>query len=201
VLQALTSFASAIVHIIALVVGGFLGIFGIFGIVIIGLGLGFLAIIFIQRTSPPIPGPNDIPMGGDIREHAWLGRMGAEQFSELLSMLFEELKFEVEKNDFHTTEGTVDLFAVNRTPITGGRIYVRGICLPADQDVGEDEIRIAMETARAEMAGKAIVCSSGGFTGDARASASGNPIDLLDGPELLRLVKKHLPPIAVAHRV
>ena len=74
-----------------------------------------------------------------------LGRMGAEHFSELLSMLFEELKFEVEKNDFHTTECTVDLFAVNRTPITGGRIYVRGICLPADQEVDVETVFVALQ--------------------------------------------------------
>jgi restriction system protein len=108
-------------------------------------------------------------------------------------MLFTEMKFDIETSNLRA--GDVDLFAVNPAPITGARIYVRGVFHPPLGLVGEDEVRIALDTARAEMAGKAVVVTPGAFTPDARASAQGAPVDLLDGPSLLGLVKKHLPQV------
>jgi hypothetical protein len=51
------------------------------------------------------------------------------------------------------------------------------------------------------MAGKALVATGGGFSPEARAAAEGAPLELLDGASLLSLVKKHLPPVAVARHV
>ncbi len=39
------------------------------------------------------------------------------------------------------------------------------------------------------------------ITAEARAAAEGAPLELLDGVTLMALIKKHLPPIAVARRV
>jgi hypothetical protein len=114
-------------------------------------------------------------------------------------MLFAELKFEVEDARFF--ENVVDLFAVNPTPITGGRVYIRGVAHPPLGVVGEEEVRVALDTARAEMAGKALVATGGVFSVEARAAAEGAPLELLDGVTLMGLIKKHLPPIAVARRV
>ncbi len=161
----------------------------------ISVFVGFLLIALIGRTAPESV---EVPEGMVI-EHGWLAQMGADNFAKLLALLFAELKFDVERSE---VEGnTVDLFAVNPTPITGGRIYVRGVYQAPLGMVGEDEVRVALDTARAEMAGKAIVATSGGFTAEAKAAATGNPIDLLDGPEILRLTKKHLPSVAVARRL
>ncbi len=176
------------------------------GIVVIGVGalvLGFLVIILISLTAPraeemaAIDGHS--PDGTVDTPHAWIGRLDTEDLGKLLSMLFAELKFEVE--DARSSDGVVDLFAVNPTPITGGRVYIRGIAHPPLGVVGEDEVRVALDTARAEMAGKALVATGGIFSSEAKAAAEGAPLELLDGATLMGLIKKHLPPIAVAKRV
>jgi restriction system protein len=158
-------------------------------VMLAGLSLlvGFLLIALISRTAPPIGS------GADPGGESWLGRIPPKDFARLLSMLFSEMKFEIESSNLRA--GDVDLFAVNPAPITGARIYVRGVCHPPLGLVGEEEVRIALDTARAEMAGKAVVVTPGGFTPDARASAQGAPVDLLDGSALLNLVKKHLPQV------
>jgi len=41
--------------------------------------------------------------------------------------------------------------------------------------------------------GKGVLVTLGTFTTDAQEAARGNPIDLIDGDALARLVRKHLP--------
>lgn len=170
-------------------------------VAIAGLALGFLVILLISLSSPGAPQTTEGDGNGTAKglAYGWISRMDAEQLARLLSMLFGELKYEVE--DTRVGSGVVDLFAVNSTPITGGRIYVRGIAHPPLGVVGEEEVRTALDTARAEMAGKALVATGGIFSPEARAAAEGAPLELLDGPALLALIKKHLPPVAVARRV
>ncbi len=162
-------------------------------IALFGLVLGFVLIALISRTAPAA---GAVATTG---AEAWIAQLSPADFQKLLSRLFEEMKFNVESCTLRG--GDVDLFAVNPTPITGARIYVRGVFHPPLGMVGEDEVRIALDTARAEMAGKAIVVTPGGFTPDARATAEGTPVDLLDGPALLGLVKKHLPQTAAERHV
>ncbi|HUB10174.1 MAG TPA: restriction endonuclease [Myxococcales bacterium] len=157
-------------------------------IALVGLAAGFVVIALISRTAPPVGGV--LTPGGE----SWIARLRPEEFQKLLTLVFSEMKFDVESSTLRG--GDVDLFAVNPTPITGARIYVRGVFHPPLGMVGEEEVRIALETARAEMAGKAIVVTPGGFTAEARATAQGTPVDLLDGAALLGLVKKHLPQTA-----
>lgn len=170
---------------------------GILIIGIAGLALGFLIILLISATAPR----EGSATGSDSADspHGWIARLDAEDLAKLLSLLFSEMKFEVD--DSRVSAGVVDLFATNPTPITGGRIYIRGISHPPLGVVGEDEVRVALDTARAEMVGKALVATGGVFSPEARAAAAGAPLELLDGAVLMGLIKKHLPPIAVARRV
>jgi hypothetical protein len=173
------------------------------GILVIGVGgllLGFVIILLISLTAPrPEDGGVDPATGAAEAPHSWIARLDAEDLGKLLTMLFAELKFEVE--DTRVAPAGVDLFANNPTPITGGRIYIRGVAHPPLGVVGEEEVRQALDTARAEMAGKALVATGGIFSPEARAASEGAPLELLDGVTLMGLIKKHLPPIAVARRV
>lgn len=168
---------------------------------IVALVVGFAVIVLISLTAPrpgeEVPGTNG--SNEAAAAHGWIARLDATDLGKLLTMLFSELKFEVE--DTRVSDGVVDLFAVNPTPITGGRIYIRGVTHPPLGVVGEDEVRVALDTARAEMAGKALVATGGVFSAEAKAAAEGAPLELLDGATLMALIKKHLPPIAVARRV
>src|SRR5207245_10988955 len=87
---------------------------------------------------------------------------------------------------------TVDLFANDPTPIKGGRIYVHGV-LGSEGAVEGDEVRNLIDTARAELVGKGILVTLGRFSTDARDTAKGAPVDLLDGDDLAKLMRKHLP--------
>ena len=170
--------------------------------VIVGLGallLGLIIIFLISVASPKPEEGGEAEGSADAKSpHGWIARLDAEELARLLSNLFAELKYEVE--DTRIANGVVDLFAVNRTPITGGRIYVRGVSHPPLGVVGEDEVRVALDTARAEMAGKALVATGGIFSPEAKAAADGAPMELLDGATLMALIKKHLPATAVARR-
>lgn len=170
-------------------------------VAIAGLALGFIVILLISLTSPREADPSLTGGDGTGRNaaHGWISRLSADQLARLLTMLFNELKYEVE--DTRVGDGVVDLLAVNSTPISGGRIYIRGIAHPPLGIVGEDEVRGALDTSRAEMAGKALIATGGVFSPEARAAAEGVPLELLDGATLMSLIKKHLPPIAVARRV
>ncbi|HYR56898.1 MAG TPA: restriction endonuclease [Myxococcaceae bacterium] len=168
-------------------------------VAIAGLALGFIVILLISLTAPREAESSEADGAGRNLAHGWISRLSADQLARLLTMLFSELKYEVE--DTRIGDGVVDLLAVNPTPISGGRIYIRGIAHPPLGIVGEDEVRGALDTSRAEMAGKALIATGGVFSPEARAAAEGVPLELLDGATLLSLIKKHLPPIAVARRV
>jgi hypothetical protein len=172
------------------------------GILMIGVGALLLGMLVIFLLSIATPREERVLSDGAVeleQPHSWIARLDAEELGRLIAMLFAELKFEVE--DSRVAGQVVDLFAVNPTPITGGRVYIRGVTHPPLGVVGEDEVRVALETARAEMAGKALVATGGVFSPEARAAAEGAPLELLDGATLMGLIKKHLPPVAVARRI
>lgn len=169
-------------------------------ILLIGVGGllgGFLLILLLSFAKPQHAGSSLEP--GEDAPHAWIARLDATDLGRLLSMLFAELKFDID--DSRVSGSVVDVFANNPTPITGGRVYIRGVAHPPLGVVGEEEVRIALETARAEMVGKALVATGGVFSPEAKSSAAGAPLELIDGAALMALIKKHLPPVAVARHV
>ena len=163
-------------------------------IVIVALGatlLGFLLILLIgggQRVSPAAPG--NAPFAA-ATELGWVRSYGIEGFERMLLSLFGEMGFEPERSE--RGQGTVDFYAVDSTPIRGGRIYVRGIFAAAAVPVDAEEVLTLIDTARAESVGKAVLVTLGRFSDDARDTAKDNPVDLLDGDALATLVRKHLP--------
>jgi hypothetical protein len=169
---------------------------GILLIAVGGLILGFLLIVLLSLAKP-VQGPGSTESPDS--PHGWIAQLSAEDLGRLLGQLFAELKFEID--DSRVSGTVVDVFAHNPTPITGGRVYIRGVAHPPLGVVGEEEVRVAMETARAEMVGKALVATGGVFSPEATSAAEGLPLELLDGASLMALIKKHLPPIAVARRV
>ncbi len=170
----------------------------VFVIVVAAVVLGFALIALLGKARSPGELGAAAPMGL-APEDGWLARLQAEDLDKLLALVFSEMKFEVERHG--ARGGMVDLWAVNATPITGMRVYVRGIPSPTLGMVGEEEVRSAIDTARAEQAGKAIVVTPGGFSPEARAAAAGASADLVDGPALGKLVRKHLPQVAAEKHV
>lgn len=163
---------------------------GLVLIALVALGLGFLLILLLSTsTARRAAAIAEAPPG-------WLGTLEADSLSRLMTLLLAELAFEVE--DAKVSGNTVDLFAVNRAPISGGRLYVRALARPPAAGVGEQELLLAQETARAALAGKALIVTAGRFSPQAQALAKDGAIELVDGPALLALVQKHLPQVAAA---
>jgi restriction system protein len=163
-------------------------------IVIVAFGatvVGFLMMLLIGRGQPVSPAaPEGAPLDGST-DLAWVRGYGVEGFQKMLLRLFSEMGFEPERSELG--RGTVDFWAVDPTPIRGGRIYVHGVFADPGVPVDAEYVISLVDTARGEYAGKAVLVTLGRFSDEARDTAKDNPIDLLDGDELAALVKKHLP--------
>lgn len=164
---------------------------GILIVAAVATAVGFLLILLIGRNQPVSPAaPENLGRedGGPLE---WVRAYGVEGFQRLLLTLFTEMGFHAERSE--RGAATVDLFANDPTPIRGGRIWVHGVLPPAGAPVDGDEVRNLVEAARAESVGKGLLVTLGRFTSGARHEAQGHPVELIDGDDLGRLVKKHLP--------
>jgi restriction endonuclease Mrr len=164
---------------------------GILIVAAIATGIGFLLILLIGRNQPVSPAALDRTRQLHEGELDWVRAFGVEGFQRLLLTLFTEMGFHPERSE--RSANTVDLYANDPTPIKGGRLYVRGVLAAPGADLGDDEVRNLIEAARAEFVGKGVLVTLGHFTPEARDTAKGNPVDLVDGASLAKLMKKHLP--------
>jgi len=163
---------------------------GILLVAAVATGIGFVLILLIGKGQPISPAsPENLAREGH-GEMAWVRGYGIEGFQRLLLTLFTEMGFNPERSERGAS--TVDLFANDPTPIRGGRLYVHGL-FGKNGPTDADEVRNMIESARAEFVGKGVLVTLGTFTSDAQEAARGNPIDLIDGDALARLVRKHLP--------
>jgi hypothetical protein len=164
---------------------------GILIVAVVATAVGFLLILLIGRGQPVSPAaPENLAREGH-GEVSWVRGFGVEGFQRLLLTLFSEMGFHPERSE--RGAASVDLFASDPTPIRGGRLYVHGLFGQAGVPTDADEVRNMIETARAEFVGKGVLVTLGTFTSDARDAARGNPIDLVDGDELSKLMRKHMP--------
>jgi restriction endonuclease Mrr len=161
--------------------------------------VGFVLILLIGRNQPVSPASPQFANLEAATDLSWVRGFGIEGFQRLLLTLFSEMGFNAERSE--RTAGSVDLYAVDPTPIRGGRVYVHGVFGTPGQPVDADEVRNLIETARAEFVGKGVLVTLGRISADARDTARGNPVDLLDGDELAKLVKKHLPQAYATRKV
>lgn len=163
---------------------------GILIVAVLATVVGFILILLIGRGQPVSPAaPENLQKAGGLTDLSWVRQFGIEGYQRLLITLFTEMGFHAERSE--RGPESVELFANDPTPIRGGRIYVQGFFGQAN--VEAEDVRNLIETARAELVGKGVLVTLGRFSTDARDVARGSPVDLLDGDELGKLMKKHLP--------
>jgi len=172
---------------------------GILLVAAFATGVGFLLILLIGRNQPVSPASPQFASLESATDLAWVRGFGVEGFQRLLITLFSEMGFTPERSE--RGAGSVDLYAVDPTPIRGGRVYVHGLLGTPGVPVDADEVRNLIETTRAELVGKGVLVTLGRISDDARDTARGNPVDLLDGDELAKLMKKHLPQAYATRKV
>lgn len=116
-----------------------------------------------------------------------------DEFARVLSRLFQEMGFSL--GPVHPQEGHVDVVALDETPVTGNRLYVRGFCAPSGM-VQSAEVQAALDAARGEGMTKAVLVAVSGFSEEAAVLARQNAVDLIDAVELERLLRLHAPDLA-----
>ena len=173
---------------------------GVLVLVLVATGIGVLLIVLLVAAGPNPAAAGLLgtaPVDGTdlVGEDAWLAGLSREEFQRLLTLLFEEMKFEVEALDSGPGEAVL-LLAEDDTPIRGVKMLVWGHHLAPASALGSEVVRDALEMVRGEEAGKAVIVTPGRFTEEAQSTAASLPVELIDGQALLNLVKKKLPQVA-----
>lgn len=162
------------------------------GLLVVGLGalvLGAL-LVFLLALAGPRAGPPAAPAPA-----GWLAQVPAEELARVVAALLGQLGFAVESS--HAAGDVVELRARNTAPLVGGRLWAR-VLARRTGEVGEEEVLAALELARAESWGKALLVTPGTFSAAARALAADGPLELVDGPGLWSLLRAHLPEVVAA---
>ena len=150
--------------------------------------LGFGLILFIARFSP------------DVQRHAQphasdaLPEITPDEFRDVIVELIEKLEL---TNVFESqgTGGVVELTVRDPKPLTGGRIIVQATPLFTSGQIDAVDVLNFAEGVRSQAGTlKGIFIAAVGFTEEARSAARAAPalVDLIDGPQLLELVREHL---------
>lgn len=164
---------------------------GIFFVFLVPILLGFGLIFLIARFSPNVPRVAPLKGADKLDDRP---EITSDEFHDLITELLGSLGLETVFSSAGTG-GVVDVTARDPRPLTGGRILLHATPVLAGQ-VDAAEVLSFADGVRGDMGClKGIYIALAGFTEEAHAGirACSAPIDLVDGPRLLDLVKDHLP--------
>jgi len=111
-----------------------------------------------------------------------------------VARLFGELGFSLIRGE--NQPNRVDLRVVDPTPVTGQSLYIRCLLVPEAGAVESAEVQAALDTAKGENLAKAVVVTPGQFSDEAKLVSQSSSVELIDGPALGQLLRKHLPDVA-----
>ncbi|MCX5520736.1 restriction endonuclease [Kaistia defluvii] len=121
-----------------------------------------------------------------------LASMDWEDFEHLVRELFEK-EFATRGGEVKITQassdGGVDAVAFDPDPITGGKIVIQA--KRYTRTVGVNSVRDLYGTMQHEGASRGILITTADYGADAHSFASGKPITLFTGANLLYLLEKH----------
>lgn len=129
---------------------------------------------------------------GDLNEATNLASMDWSDFEHLVRELFEK-EFASRGGEVKITQsssdGGVDAVAFDPDPITGGKIVIQA--KRYTRTVGVAAVRDLFGTVQHEGASRGILITTADYGPDAYRFASGKPIMLFTGANLLHLLEKH----------
>jgi hypothetical protein len=164
---------------------------GIFGVFLVPIVLGFVLILLIARYSPNVPRVASPRTGEKMDERP---EITSDEFLDVITDLLSSLGLETVFSSAGTG-GVVDVTARDPRPLTGGRILLHATPVLSGQ-VDAAEVLSFADGVRGDMGClKGIYIALAGFTEEAHAGirSCSAPIDLIDGPKLLDLVRDHVP--------
>jgi restriction system protein len=146
-------------------------------------------LITFNRTDARFIDGQDV--ASRIDEGANLAAMDWQDFEHLIRQVFE-WEFSTPGSEVKVTQGSrdggVDAVAFDPDPIRGGKIVIQA--KRYTNTVGVEAVRDLYGTVMNEGASKGILVTTSQFGPDARKFASGKPLTLIDGSNLLFLLQK-----------
>lgn len=157
------------------------------GVLVIAL---FLLLALFARGGPT----ETIGAKGLPPEAAGIAKLTLPELGSITSRLFNELGFSTVSQSVRPDR--CDLILADPTPLTGQRVYVRCLLMPEAGAVQSAEVQAALDTARGENLGKAVVVTNGPFSDEARLVSKDTSLELIDGTALAEQIRSHLPDVA-----
>lgn len=131
-------------------------------------------------------------IGEGMQEGMNLASMSWEDFEHLVRELFEH-EFRSRNGEVRVTrsssDGGVDAIAFDPDPISGGKIVIQA--KRYTRTVGVSAVRDLFGTVMNEGASKGILVTTADYGPDAYQFANGKPLTLLNGANLLHMMKRH----------
>ena len=123
------------------------------------------------------------PLAGSVET------LSPEQFERHVGRLLSNWGYDVEYTQ-KTGDGGIDIFATNGEPIVGGRLVVQCKYYRPGNNVGEPAVRDLFGLVHDQRANKGILVTTSDFTPSARKFAEGKQIELINGTDLEKIVRK-----------
>lgn len=133
-----------------------------------------------------------VEIGSSIDETTNIAAISWEDFEHLVRELFEK-EFQARGGEVRVTQassdGGVDAIAFDPDPISGGKIVIQA--KRYTKTVGVSAVRDLYGTVLNEGASKGILVTTADYGPDAYKFATGKPLTLLNGANLLHMLQKH----------
>jgi restriction system protein len=146
-------------------------------------------VVFNKNDERLVEGRDILSQAGETQN---LAAMDWDDFEHLVRQLFE-LEFKSANAEVKVTRSSrdrgVDAIIYDPDPIRGGKIVVQAKRYTNTVDVSS--VRDLYGTVQSEGANRGILVTTSGFGPDARVFATGKPLSLIDGANLLALLQKH----------
>lgn len=143
-------------------------------------------IVDIDMVDPRFVDEADVLSSLDQRPN--LMELTPVEFESLTTNLFEKMGLEAKQTQA-SRDGGVDCVAFDPRPVLGGKVVVQA--KRYKNTVGVSAVRDLFGTMINEGASKGILLTTSGYGRAAYEFANGKPIELLDGSNLLYLLKEH----------
>lgn len=164
-----------------------------FVLVTVALVSGLALILLLSRSPTPLAAERDYfqPRGVEGQR---LERLAPEQFERLCCRLLEQMGLVINSLT-SSTQGQLDMTAVNPQPITGGEYIIHCFLAAPDEPIDSARIVALSDTVRAEGASKGILITTGFFSEEVLKLAEGTPLELINGHRLRRIMAEYRIPL------
>ena len=143
-------------------------------------------IIELNMVDPRFIQESDVLSDLDSRPN--LMELTPGEFENLITNLFQRMGLETKLTQA-SRDGGVDCVAFDPRPVLGGKVVVQA--KRYKNTVGVSAVRDLFGTMHNEGASKGILVTTSGYGKAAYEFANGKPIELLDGSNLIYLLKEH----------